>query len=91
MQVSITSEDKRAVESKGIGRKLMDNLCQTYCSELGRKHFSSDDEVPEVDLLNKEKAPPYYSDNEREGASATGKVVPRPRSDRRERVNLVAP
>ncbi|KAI3969697.1 hypothetical protein MKX01_020258 [Papaver californicum] len=42
--VSITSEDKRAVESKGIGRKLMDNLCQTYCSELGRKHLAYDGE-----------------------------------------------
>lgn len=44
VQVSITSEDKRAVESKGIGRKLMDNLCQTYCSELGRKHLAYDGE-----------------------------------------------
>ena len=35
LQVSITSEDKRAVESKGIGRKLIDRLYQTYSSELG--------------------------------------------------------
>ncbi|XP_012571791.1 protein argonaute 16-like [Cicer arietinum] len=40
--VTITSEDKRAVESKGIGRKLIDRLHQTYSSELGGKSFAYD-------------------------------------------------
>ncbi|KAI3440909.1 uncharacterized protein J3R85_002940 [Psidium guajava] len=42
--VSITSEDKRAVEGKGIGRKLIDKLCQTYSSELAGKKFAYDGE-----------------------------------------------
>lgn len=43
-QVTITSEDKRAVESKGIGRKLIDRLYQIYSSELGAKRFVYDGE-----------------------------------------------
>ncbi|KAJ4830357.1 Protein argonaute 16 [Turnera subulata] len=42
--VSITSEDKRAVEGKGIGRKLIDKLYQTYSSELAGKKFAYDGE-----------------------------------------------
>ena len=41
-QVTISSEDKRTVESKGIGRKLIDRLYQTYSSELGGKRFAYD-------------------------------------------------
>lgn len=41
-QVSINFEDKRAVESKGIGRKVIDRLYQTYSSELGGKRFVYD-------------------------------------------------
>ncbi|KAL2971816.1 hypothetical protein AAZX31_15G218600 [Glycine max] len=40
--VSINFEDKRAVESKGIGRKVIDKLYQTYSSELGCKRFVYD-------------------------------------------------
>ncbi|ONI18322.1 hypothetical protein PRUPE_3G209300 [Prunus persica] len=40
--VRITSEDKIAVEGKGIGRKLIDRLYQTYSSELGGKKFAYD-------------------------------------------------
>ncbi|KAI6672750.1 hypothetical protein NL676_000656 [Syzygium grande] len=42
--VSLTSEDKRAVEGKGIGRKLIDKLYQTYSSELAGKKFAYDGE-----------------------------------------------
>ncbi|KAG6748707.1 hypothetical protein POTOM_048640 [Populus tomentosa] len=42
--VSITSEDNRAVESKGIGRKLIDRLYQTYSSEFAGKRFAYDGE-----------------------------------------------
>ncbi|CAN0914378.1 Protein argonaute 16, partial [Linum grandiflorum] len=41
--VSITSED-RAVEGKGIGRKLIDKLYQTYSSEFAGKRFAYDGE-----------------------------------------------
>lgn len=44
LQVSITSEDNRAVESKGIGRKLIDRLYQTYSSEFAGKRFAYDGE-----------------------------------------------
>ncbi|XP_045814112.1 protein argonaute 16 isoform X1 [Trifolium pratense] len=40
--VTITSEDKRVIENKGIGRKLIDKLHQTYSSELGGKSFVYD-------------------------------------------------
>ncbi|KAF5458289.1 hypothetical protein F2P56_022326 [Juglans regia] len=42
--VSITSEDNRAVEGKGIGRKLIGRLYQTYSSELAGKRFAYDGE-----------------------------------------------
>ncbi|XVF21051.1 hypothetical protein REPUB_Repub12eG0057000 [Reevesia pubescens] len=42
--VTISSEDKRVVESKGIGRKLVDKLYQTYYSELNGKRFAYDGE-----------------------------------------------
>ncbi|KAF8410786.1 hypothetical protein HHK36_003323 [Tetracentron sinense] len=42
--VSITSEDKRVVEGKGIGRKILDKLHQTYGSELAGKRFAYDGE-----------------------------------------------
>ncbi|GAV71984.1 PAZ domain-containing protein/Piwi domain-containing protein/DUF1785 domain-containing protein [Cephalotus follicularis] len=42
--VTISSEDKRAVEGKGIGRKLTEKLYQTYSSELGGKRFAYDGE-----------------------------------------------
>lgn len=42
--VSISSEDKRAVESKGIGRKVIDKICQTYPVELNGKRFAYDGE-----------------------------------------------
>ncbi|CAN1124269.1 Protein argonaute 16 [Linum perenne] len=41
--VSITSED-RVVEGKGIGRKLIDKLYQTYSSEFAGKRFAYDGE-----------------------------------------------
>ncbi|XP_052208551.1 protein argonaute 16 [Diospyros lotus] len=40
--VSFSSEDKKAVESKGIGRKVIDKLHQTYSSELAGKSFAYD-------------------------------------------------
>ncbi|KAK3404423.1 hypothetical protein EUGRSUZ_K00736 [Eucalyptus grandis] len=42
--VSFTSEERRDVEGKGIGRKLMDKLYQTYSSELAGKKFAYDGE-----------------------------------------------
>ncbi|XP_007049194.2 PREDICTED: protein argonaute 16 [Theobroma cacao] len=42
--VTISSEDNRAVESKGIGRKLLDKLYQMYSSELAGKRFAYDGE-----------------------------------------------
>lgn len=44
MQVSITSEDKRVVDGKGIGRKVVDRLYLTYSSELAGKKFAYDGE-----------------------------------------------
>ena len=44
MQVSITSEDKRVVDGKGIGRKVIDRLYLTYSSELAGKKFAYDGE-----------------------------------------------
>ncbi|KAI7993599.1 Protein argonaute 16 [Camellia lanceoleosa] len=43
--VSISSEDK-GVENKGIGRKIIDKLYQTYSSELAGKKFAYDGEKP---------------------------------------------
>ncbi|KAL6975662.1 Protein argonaute 16 [Sarracenia purpurea var. burkii] len=44
MQVAISSEDKRVVESKGVGRKAIAKLFQTYSSELAGKRFAYDGE-----------------------------------------------
>lgn len=44
MQVTVLSEDSRVVESKRIGRKLVDKLYQTYSSELAGKRFAYDGE-----------------------------------------------
>ncbi|KAF6159168.1 hypothetical protein GIB67_032785 [Kingdonia uniflora] len=42
--VSITYEDKKSVDGKRIGRKVMDKVYQTYSSELAGKHFAYDGE-----------------------------------------------
>ncbi|PIA57158.1 hypothetical protein AQUCO_00600113v1 [Aquilegia coerulea] len=42
--VLIKSEDNQEVEGKGIGRKVMDKLYQTYSSELAGKNFIYDGE-----------------------------------------------
>lgn len=44
LQVTVLSEDSRVVESKRIGRKLVDKLYQTYSSELAGKRFAYDGE-----------------------------------------------
>ncbi|XP_062194678.1 protein argonaute 16 [Phragmites australis] len=42
--VSIKSEDDKVVDGKGIGRKVIDKLLQTYSSELAGKDFAYDGE-----------------------------------------------
>ncbi|KAI9176883.1 hypothetical protein LWI28_008243 [Acer negundo] len=42
--VTISGDDKRAVEGKGIGRKLLDRVYQTYLTELDGKSFAYDGE-----------------------------------------------
>ncbi|KAK1389079.1 Exonuclease/helicase-like [Heracleum sosnowskyi] len=42
--VSLSYEDKKPVENKGMGRKIIDKLYQTYSSELGGKRFAYDGE-----------------------------------------------
>ncbi|XP_058081084.1 protein argonaute 16-like [Magnolia sinica] len=42
--VSITSDDNKVVEGKGIGRRVMDKVYQTYSSELEGKQFAYDGE-----------------------------------------------
>nr|TKW14746.1 hypothetical protein SEVIR_5G186400v2 [Setaria viridis] len=42
--ISITSEDDKVVDGKGIGRKVIDKLLQTYSSELDGKDFAYDGE-----------------------------------------------
>lgn len=44
VQVSITSEDNRAIENKVLGRKIIDKLYKTYSSELSGKRFAYDGE-----------------------------------------------
>ena len=44
IQVSVFYEDGRPVDGKGVGRKLMDKVHETYNSELGGKHFAYDGE-----------------------------------------------
>lgn len=45
-QISLFYEDGRAVESigKGIGRKVIDKVYETYESDLGNKNFAYDGE-----------------------------------------------
>lgn len=43
-QVSITSEESRDINLKGIGRKIIDRLYQTYSSEFLGKRFAYDGE-----------------------------------------------
>ncbi|KMS98061.1 hypothetical protein BVRB_4g096180 [Beta vulgaris subsp. vulgaris] len=40
--VKMSYEDGTAVEAKGIGRRVLDKLHETYESELGGKHFAYD-------------------------------------------------
>ncbi|PRQ54608.1 putative protein argonaute [Rosa chinensis] len=42
--VHITSENKKAAQGKGIGRKLVDRLYQTYSSKLADNKFVYDKE-----------------------------------------------
>ncbi|TVT97533.1 hypothetical protein EJB05_57220, partial [Eragrostis curvula] len=42
--VNLKYEDDRPVDGKGFGRKVMDKLQQTYCSELSDKEFAYDGE-----------------------------------------------
>ncbi|XP_019159475.1 PREDICTED: protein argonaute 16 [Ipomoea nil] len=42
--VTISFDDKSAVNSRGIGRKIMDKLYQTYSSEFSGKRFAFDGE-----------------------------------------------
>ncbi|MBN8157103.1 hypothetical protein J0J30_24210, partial [Vibrio vulnificus] len=37
-------EDGRPVDGKGVGRKLMDKVHETYNTQLGGKHFAYDGE-----------------------------------------------
>lgn len=43
-QVSLFYEDGRPVEGKGIGRKVIDRVHETYHSELDEKDFAYDGE-----------------------------------------------
>ncbi|XP_037412673.1 protein argonaute 4A isoform X1 [Triticum dicoccoides] len=44
MQVNLKYEDDRPVDGKGVGRKVIDKLSQTYASELAHKDFAYDGE-----------------------------------------------
>lgn len=44
MQVAIAYEDGRPVEAKGIGRKILDKVQETYQTDLGAKYFAYDGE-----------------------------------------------
>ena len=44
MQVNLKYEDDRPVDGKGVGRKVIDKLQQTYASELAHKDFAYDGE-----------------------------------------------
>lgn len=42
--MSFTYEDGRPVEGKGVGRKIMDRVQETYASDLNGKEFAYDGE-----------------------------------------------
>ncbi|XP_068658770.1 protein argonaute 4B-like [Aristolochia californica] len=42
--VSLFHEDGKPVDGKGVGRKILDKVHQTYDTELGGKHFAYDGE-----------------------------------------------
>ncbi|CAA7061180.1 unnamed protein product [Microthlaspi erraticum] len=42
--VAITYEDGSPVDSKGVGRKILDNVKNNYPTDLGSKHFAYDGE-----------------------------------------------
>lgn len=42
IQVAITYDDGSPVEAKGIGRKILEKVQQTYQTDLGFKHFAYD-------------------------------------------------
>lgn len=42
IQVAITYEDGNPVEAKGIGRKILAKVQETYQTDLGSKHFAYD-------------------------------------------------
>ena len=42
--MSIKSDDDKVVDGKGIGRKVIDKMLQTYSSELAGKDFAYDGE-----------------------------------------------
>lgn len=44
VQVTISAEDKRIIENKGIGRRVVDRLCETYAPDLDGKKFAYDGE-----------------------------------------------
>ena len=44
IKVNLKYEDDRPVEGKGVGRKVIDKLHQTYDEELGKKDFAYDGE-----------------------------------------------
>lgn len=43
-KVSLSYEDGRPVDGKGIGRKVIDKVHETYRSELANKDFAYDGE-----------------------------------------------
>ncbi|KAK6947223.1 Protein argonaute, N-terminal [Dillenia turbinata] len=44
LQVSLSYEDGRPVDGKGLGRKVIDRVQETYASELAGKYFAYDGE-----------------------------------------------
>ena len=44
LQVALSYEDGRPVDGKGIGRKVIDKVHETYHSELAGKEFAYDGE-----------------------------------------------
>lgn len=44
MQVALFYEDGRPVDAKGIGRRVLDRVQETYDSELSGKQFAYDGE-----------------------------------------------